>query len=270
MLLRFLLVSVVTSMGMDAPSETQMDCWTCQARSWWDAHALSQAGTEEIAPPPAPSIVAAPESATIPATEPTATLVATEPVTPMPDGTTAFADEVVTPTPDAMALLAAELSSQIPPESVVDAPSPMPDSSDAFVEETVDLMPQGLAAFVSEPTTLEVLVTPAEEPAEPAPDLTSDDLTSDSAIAALLAELTADSATSFYPGLAFETSEVKTPEEKPESQIEILDEQPEPPALAAPAPAKDQKLTEAVRLTQQALRAWVGVLNAPAVVSVIR
>jgi len=275
MLLRFLLVSVVTSLGMDAPTATQMDCWTCQARSWWDAHTECAAAPADVAPP---AVVAAETPAPLAADAEEIAVVADEATAaPMPDDSAAFAAEsapattpivaevpaeVIAPMPDDVAAFVAEL---LEPRSVEvaspieAAPAPMPDDVTAFVADPTDPMPSGLDAFVSTPAPAESV-----EIAEAASD--PEDLD------AFFAELAADPVSILYPALEHELM-VEEPAEavaETESRIEILDEQPAIAEAVPAAPTKEGKLSEAVRLTRQAVRAWVGVLNAPAVVSASR
>jgi hypothetical protein len=274
MLLRFLLVSVVTSLGMDAPTPTQMDCWTCQARTWWDAQAECSAVPNEVAPP---AVVAElPEPAAANPVEVVATVTEAT-LAPMPDDSAAFAAEAVVETTNAVAEVPAEVLSPMPddvsafltglfepvPAEVTPtteaALAPMPDDAAAFAGTPVDAMPGGLEAFVSDPETAQPaeLVETAANPAD---------------LEAFFAELAADPVSVLYPALEHELVAGEPTEAvvETESRIEILDDQPATAEAVPAAPIKDGKLSEAVRLTRQAVRAWVGVLNAPAVVSARR
>jgi hypothetical protein len=268
MLLRFLLVSVVTSLGMDAPTPTQMDCWTCQALTCWDAHAECSAVPNEVAPPVAVVAELPEPAAANPGT------VAEETLAPMPDDSAAFAAEAVVETTKAVAEVPAEVLSPMPDDvsafltglfepvptestpTTEAALAPMPDDAAAFAVTPVETMPGGLEAFVSDPETAQPaeLVEAVANPAD---------------LEAFFAELAADPVSVLYPALEHELA-VDEPTEtvvETESRIEILDDQPATAEAVPAAPIKDGKLSEAVRLTRQAVRAWVGVLNTPAVVA---
>jgi hypothetical protein len=270
---------------MDAPTPTQMDCWTCQARSWWDSQAQACAAPNDIAPPSAVAVVA-PEADPVVAEEPVTPVVevkaevvviAEEIASPMPDDRAAFAadpvvatpvavavspTEVIEPMPDGSAAFVAELVENPPVEpapAIDEILAPMPNDVAVFASEPVGTMPRGIDAFVSEPATEEFVEIV--------------EISSDSAdLEAFFAELAADPLAVLYPALDHEmiVEEPPVPVVRAESRIEILDDEPAAAEAVIAAPKKDAKLTEAVRLTRQALRAWVGVLNAPAVVSASR
>ena len=148
--------------------------------------------------------------------------------TPMPTGGNSFAAAPAPVAPESLPVASAE-------------PMPMPVGTEAFVAEDAPQSIEDIAAYdISDtaPAVFEFDIIEAELDLFPIP--------------ARRPEIAMDAPDDLYPGLAYELNR----------DFEGLDD-------AAPAPAgRPRRVAEAVRLTAAALRAWVGVLQTPAVVSV--
>lgn len=244
MFVRFLIVGLVTCMGLDDPGRCLLGEGPPPRCVWCEGEAAP--ATPEAAsitePTPTPETVATTESAQ--STEPVSTpepAPAPEPA-PMPEGPNAFVAETQPEAPAADPLPTAPVSAD-------------PDALFATVmTATVNEFRADLAAQAA-PSAAEVLVQAPAEPTPAAP------ITEPPAALPEIAE------PDLYPGLAYALNR--------EAEGLAITETPalEPPAVAAaetaptPAPVNQPaaRLQSAVRLTGQALHAWLSVLQAPTV-----
>ncbi len=284
MLLRFLLVTAVASLGVDLPTWRQA-ATDVRANAAWCGQQIAALAQPAAAPTPAPEVcdtapvaveapmpvgcdafVEAPAEA--PAVPAEMATLESEPtvVDPMPTGLAAFAAEPA-PAPELTPVVAEAAPEPTPtpapePEPVVVAVDPdagfqmvMTETVNHFVSDLAGgpVAPaETLIASVAEPTPAVAPVVPPAPELEPlpAPEAPAEDL---------------------YPGLAFELNR------NADGLPEIWRTEPSPAILAAvtPAPApterseseppKTERLVAAVRLTGQALHAWMSLLQAPSV-----
>lgn len=229
MFIRFVLVGAVSCLGLDARALPDLTPGAAAPRCVWCLGAAAQASAAD--PDPAP-------------------------VLPMPNGDQAFAPVTEGPTP-----------------AVETAPVAQPDRDldfGAALAATLQQFEEDFAALQPRPEPLEpALAVAAPEPPAPAPEAAEpvqDDL---------------------YPGLAFALNREAegigpppVPQAEPiashtyweltiESDAALVPEI--EPALVAAAeppavePSQERRIEEAVRLTGQAIHAWLSVLQAPSV-----
>jgi hypothetical protein len=270
MVLRLVLVSIVAGLGVSPPAENELAAWSRSVETWldaqlaeWNRPALLEEGataTPAVAsvavPSDEPVLASAPAPAPANASAPALSVSETE-ATPASDTDDAELD----------ALLADDPVTIEPAPIVVkaDAPAPAPEGPsefDAVVEEMV-------ADFVRVDAS-----SPDQGLSEAGAE---NDGTAATALVSLpaagyeLIELYDD----LYPGLAFElnrqsegiaTSASASATESTPAVAEVL------PLPAAPMDpeAVPSQLGQAVRLTRDALHAWMNLLQSPAIVTMSR
>jgi hypothetical protein len=250
MFLRFLLVSAVTCLGVDLPawrqaaSDVRTGCTWCHQQLLAAAQAVTPTPTPDPAPTPAAPEVKLAER--------------TEDETPMPVGTDAFVADAAPPMPvgpDAFVSLPPTTPAPEATPAPAPAPEPTPivatvDPDAAFqvvMNETLSDFAADLAGGATVPTATALAdldappAAPAPEPATPAEDI--------------------------YPGLAFalnrEADGLADAPFDPPTPEAIAHREPEP--TPAEEPARGARLAAAMRLTGQAVHAWMSLLQAPSV-----
>jgi hypothetical protein len=256
MVLRLVLVSLVTGLGVSPPASAELAGWTRTVQTWVDARLAEWIAQE------------AQDDETG----------ATGDEAPVADSGLAITDE------DLAALYVFEMELDLALASTTDeeaAPAPAADSGLVIADEELD------ALFVLEvEVDLALASTTGEEaaPAVAAPDLQGPSASDeDRAFDAVVEEMVGDFAQpetpvevaeaaaifepyplcdDLYPGLAYELNR----------QAEGLDtaEVDAPPPGPAPRETAGNQLSTAVRLTRDAVFAWINLLQSPALVTISR
>jgi hypothetical protein len=269
MLLRLLLVGAVAGLGFDLPARREVERWVCSARAWWDARS---AATADLLPnaDEASSIAElndAPDGTSLSSaltSEPKTVLeencqdrdfvaVVASVVAGFMSDTGNHPTELAEPDNDLYPGIAHALNRESEGLAPINASAQAAgaDLASAVLDE--DLYPGLAYALNRDSEGLTPIVAPAEEPRaslasiEPEPTPVGEDL---------------------YPGLAFELNRaaegISPPIPTPATPSEVAATIPDRPAQAS---VEQERLANAVRLTEEAFRAWVAVLQTPAVLS---